>query len=220
MDLLPKNYKKREKMHRNEELELIKQWKSEKNQYIVDKLLESYMPSIVFIAKSYGYNGFVDDLDAIHEGIIGFLVALYKFDPSKNTKFLTYAWNEIDNRIERHYEREKRLKNPYISLSLEEYEGELLMDDLEDWFIEQDMCKKIESTLRNALIKRKKGELYHQILSKLLWGVPLTELEEEYHISRAGVSQLKKKLFAIFRKDEDVKNLFKEMSSENTFCSG
>src|SRR6266496_3991891 len=53
-------------------------------------LVEAYLPFVIRIARAYEYTG-VELLDLIQEGNLGLIVAAKKFDPSRETKFSTYA---------------------------------------------------------------------------------------------------------------------------------
>lgn len=56
----------------------------------IHSLVRTHMGSVVRIAQSYRNKG-VPFEDLIEEGVLGLLEAVRRFDPSRNTKFLTYA---------------------------------------------------------------------------------------------------------------------------------
>ena len=72
-----------------EELELIGKAKAG-DKKARDKLVYSNMRYIIKISKSYLGRGFSKD-DIIEEGLSGLIIALDKFDVSKNVRFITYA---------------------------------------------------------------------------------------------------------------------------------
>src|SRR6266536_6691747 len=61
-------------------------------------LVEAYLPFVIRIARAYEYTG-VELLDLIQEGNLGLIVAAKKFDPSRETKFSTYAVHWIKQAI-------------------------------------------------------------------------------------------------------------------------
>jgi RNA polymerase sigma-32 factor len=84
-------YSKRAKiLAKNEEFELITQWRDHKNQRALQKILNSYMRLAVSYARKYVNYGLPLD-DLIHEGILGIMHALEKFDISKDFRLSTYA---------------------------------------------------------------------------------------------------------------------------------
>ena len=84
-------YSKRAKvLEKDEEFKLISQWRDHKNQNALQKILNSYMRLSVSYARKYSNYGLSLD-DLIHEGILGIMHALEKFDISKNFRLSTYA---------------------------------------------------------------------------------------------------------------------------------
>ena len=73
-----------------EEFELISQWRDQKNQRALQKILNAYMRLAVSYARKYVNYGLPLD-DLIHEGILGIMHALEKFDISKDFRLSTYA---------------------------------------------------------------------------------------------------------------------------------
>jgi len=84
-------YSKRAKvLEKDEEFKLISQWRDHKNQNALQKILNSYIRLAVSYARKYSnYSLPLDDL--IHEGILGIMHALEKFDISKDFRLSTYA---------------------------------------------------------------------------------------------------------------------------------
>ena len=82
--------KKAKVLEKEEEFKLISQWRDHKNQNALQKILNSYMRLSVSYARKYSNYGLSLD-DLIHEGILGIMHALEKFDISKNFRLSTYA---------------------------------------------------------------------------------------------------------------------------------
>ena len=77
-------------LEKNEEFELINDWKDNKNPKALQKILNSYLRLAVSFARKYSSYGLnLDDL--IHEGVLGIMHALEKFDTSKDFRLSTYA---------------------------------------------------------------------------------------------------------------------------------
>ena len=77
-------------LEKNEEFFLINDWRDNKNQKSLQKILDSYLRLAVSYARKYSSYGLsIDDL--IHEGVLGIMHALDKFDTSKDFRLSTYA---------------------------------------------------------------------------------------------------------------------------------
>ncbi len=82
--------KKAEILEKNDEFELINDWRETKNPKSLQKILDAYLRLAVSYARKYSSYGLpVDDL--IHEGVLGIMHALEKFDTSKDFRLSTYA---------------------------------------------------------------------------------------------------------------------------------
>ena len=82
--------KKAKILEKHEEFRLIEDWRSNKNEKSLQKILNSYLRLAVSYARKYSSYGLpVDDL--IHEGVLGIMHALEKFDISKDFRLSTYA---------------------------------------------------------------------------------------------------------------------------------
>lgn len=78
-------------LEKEEEEELIRQYKERKNVDAAKKILMSHLRLVVKIAFKY-YNQYYCGLfDLIQEGNLGIIMAIKKFDPLKKVRFSTYA---------------------------------------------------------------------------------------------------------------------------------
>jgi RNA polymerase sigma-32 factor len=77
-------------LQKEEEFELINDWRDNKTPRSLQKILNSYLRLAVSYARKYSSYGLpIDDL--IHEGVLGIMHALEKFDTSKDFRLSTYA---------------------------------------------------------------------------------------------------------------------------------
>jgi len=84
-------YSRRSKvLGKEEEFYLIRRWQDEKDQKSLKKILNAYLRLAVSSARKYMRYGIPLD-DLIHEGILGIMHSLEKFDISKYFRLSTYA---------------------------------------------------------------------------------------------------------------------------------
>ena len=84
-------YSRRAKvLGKEEEFYLIRKWQDEKDQKSLKKILNAYLRLAVSSARKYMRYGIPLD-DLIHEGILGIMHSLEKFDISKDFRLSTYA---------------------------------------------------------------------------------------------------------------------------------
>ena len=77
-------------LEKDEEFKLINDWRDNKTPKSLQKILSSYLRLAVSYARKYSSYGLpIDDL--IHEGVLGIMHALEKFDTSKDFRLSTYA---------------------------------------------------------------------------------------------------------------------------------
>ncbi len=77
-------------LEKHEEFRLINDWRDNKTPKSLQKILNSYLRLAVSYARKYSSYGLpIDDL--IHEGVLGIMHALEKFDTSKDFRLSTYA---------------------------------------------------------------------------------------------------------------------------------
>ncbi len=77
-------------LEKEEEFELIDDWRETKNPKSLKKILNAYLRLAVSYARKYSSYGLAID-DLIHEGVLGIMHALDKFDTSKDFRLSTYA---------------------------------------------------------------------------------------------------------------------------------
>ena len=82
--------KKAKILEKDEEFYLINDWRENKTPRSLQKILNSYLRLAISYARKYSSYGLpIDDL--IHEGVLGIMHALEKFDTSKDFRLSTYA---------------------------------------------------------------------------------------------------------------------------------
>jgi len=85
---------------------LIHQYLKTQDESIRDKIVETYLPLVEYVAKKLAFNR--DDLDdLIQVGTIGLLRSIERFEPAKEVDFSTFATPNIIGEI-KHYFRDKR----------------------------------------------------------------------------------------------------------------
>jgi len=85
------SYKFKEKLlTKDEEYKLISNWKKNKNNKSLDKLLKAYKKLVVSFAKKYFSYGLPRE-DLIQEGMMGLMYSIEKFEISKGFRLSTYA---------------------------------------------------------------------------------------------------------------------------------
>ncbi len=77
-------------LEKDEEFRLINDWRDNKTPNSLKKILNSYLRLAVSFARKYSSYGLPLD-DLIHEGVLGIMHALEKFDTSKDFRLSTYA---------------------------------------------------------------------------------------------------------------------------------
>ena len=82
--------KKAKILEKEQEFYLINDWRDNRNPKSLQQILNSYLRLAVSYARKYSSYGLpIDDL--IHEGVLGIMHALDKFDTSKDFRLSTYA---------------------------------------------------------------------------------------------------------------------------------
>ena len=77
-------------LEKQEEFRLINDWRDNRNPKSLQKILDAYLRLAVSFARKYSSYGLSTD-DLIHEGVLGIMHALDKFDTSKDFRLSTYA---------------------------------------------------------------------------------------------------------------------------------
>lgn len=183
---------------RDEELDLAIKAKNG-DQEAINKLVESNLKFVVSIAKGYRGLG-VPFSDLIMEGNMGLYKAIEKFDPSKGTKFITYAvwWIRYQ-----------------ISVAIDKFKGnseevladEYTMECVEDTDYENYDTNDINQEFENDItVLQSKTQAVDELMKCLkdrevkilsmyfgLYGEKektLTEISKEFHMSSERVRQI------------------------------
>ena len=84
-------YSRRAKvLEKDEEYELISKWRDHKDQKALQKILDAYLRLAVSYSRKFSRYSLSSD-DLIHEGVLGIMHALDKFDINKGFRLSTYA---------------------------------------------------------------------------------------------------------------------------------
>lgn len=145
-------------MSRKEETAMFARYRAG-DKSVRNKIVEANIPFIYYIVKGYPTNTPKDDL--VHEGVIGMIEAVDRFDSSMGVKFLTFAVWYIKKRICRYIEDKSDVvrvssnlrTKMYKSGNAPKYTSDVTFfssdrtddDDLDD--------KKISDIIKNAIKK-------------------------------------------------------------------
>lgn len=89
-----------EQLTKDEEMKLIEQYKNTGDPKIREKILKSNLRFVISVAKDYLKNDNKICLtDLISEGNIGLMIALEKFEPATNFKFISYGVWWVRNKM-------------------------------------------------------------------------------------------------------------------------
>lgn len=89
-DFYIKNAKSIQSLSKDEEYILAKNFKEKNDKIAIEKIIESNLNYIIKVAKNYvGYGLMIKDL--VHEGVIGLIKGVKKFNPEKNVRLISFA---------------------------------------------------------------------------------------------------------------------------------
>lgn len=94
----------------SDDIKVLKNYLKKLKEYrlLSNKIIESNLRLVVFVAKSYKVNS-IDNLDLIQEGNLGIKKAIEKFDLNKGNRFSTYAIWWIRQRVVREIHQNSRI---------------------------------------------------------------------------------------------------------------
>ncbi len=139
-----------------------------------DALLIKYLPYIKKIASKY--KNYIEFDDAVQEGLMGFNDAIKKYDPSKNTKFLTYATIYIKKRILRSIENTNRLIR--IPVYIQQLKRDIYkVRKVNPLITHEELSKQLNVTtnmisyaeLKNTIIELDNTKVYHNENPHKIW---------------------------------------------------
>jgi RNA polymerase primary sigma factor len=169
-----------------------------------ERLIHAHLPLVVRVAKLYMLP--CDEImDLIQEGNIGLIYAVDKFDPTRGTKFSTYAFFWINKQIQRFLNHEP---DALVSLDTEltdSSEHLLLSDTIADspTILGSQTIQHIDTKIEHEELQRQVREMLshlperEQEVLRLLYGMDLrrsytvSEVAKMLRISKVRVCQLR-----------------------------
>ena len=169
-----------------------------------ERLIHAHLPLVVRVAKLYMLPR-DEIMDLIQEGNIGLITAVDKFDPTRGTKFSTYAFFWINKQIQRFLNHEP---DDLVSLDMEitnSSEHLLLSDTIADrpTLLGSQTIQHIDAKMEYEELQRQVREMLshlsarEQEVIRLLYGMGLrrsysvSEVAKMLRISKVRVCQLR-----------------------------
>jgi len=178
-----------------------------------EKLILHNMRLVAHLTKKYGVSISKQE-ELISIGTIGLMKAVDTFDPSKGTRFATYAGRCIENEILMNFRSQKKYADQISMGEPIETDGDgnqlTLMDIMEDG---TDLVELVDTRMQSKQLYQFLGEILElrevEILVQrygLYGGVPLTQREvaKKMGISRSYVSRLEKHAIEKLRKQYNI----------------
>jgi len=174
-----------------------------------DALIRGNLRLSIYIAKRYSYAADFEDLVA--EGNTGLVHATYKFDPSLNTKFSTYAVFWIRKRI-LDYLRDQRENPAVLGLNSDEMEmtsySMIQNPDLEPQeealnaaMIMAQLDKKADKLIKLGLMKERDIQVFK---ARIFLEMSLKAIGEDFNITKQRVAQIEKKIHKLLAAELDL----------------
>ena len=169
-----------------------------------EQLIHAHLLMVINIARQYQRPG-VEMLDLIQEGNIGLIYAVDKFDPTRGTKFSTYAFYWINKHIQRFLNHEP---DALVSLDMELTDSSeylLLSDTIADrpTILGGQTIQHIDTKIEHEELQSKVREMLSHLperereVIRLLYGMDLrrsytvSEVAKMLRISKVRVCQLR-----------------------------
>ena len=169
-----------------------------------EQLIHAHLPLVVRVAKIY-MPPCDEIMDLIQEGNIGLIYAVDKFDPTRDTKFSTYAFYWINKHIQRFLNHEP---DDLVSLDMELTDSSeylLLSDTIADRpsLLGSQTIQHIDAKIEHEELQRQVRQLLANLpprereVIRLLYGMDLrrsytvSEVAKMLRISKVRVCQLR-----------------------------
>lgn len=181
----------------------IAEWQKKQSPALLKKITNNYEKLIHSIAQKYYYTN-LDYDDLYIEGLTGLLLALEKFDVSRNTKFSTYAYFWILSQISRFVKKQEKI----FSEEVNNYENiqDLLTNSSNEYENEElkEIREQVKLSIYELSIKEKKI-LNNRLLS--LNPMTFKELGILLNMSPEGIRQIEQKI--LFKIKNKISYFFK-----------
>lgn len=181
-------------LNKEDERKIFKKYQENRNEEIKKFLIEANLKLVINLAKKYinkNNKSLLQDL--IEEGNLGLLVAIDKYDVSKNTRFATYASYWI-----KHYIKSYLYKN----ITLVKFSGRVYSKYLKYKKYLNKKEKENEKVDREKLKEKLNVDSYTLMLLSSLFNKP-KNIEDEIKI--------KAKNSNIYTKDDSYEKIFKDL---------
>ena len=169
-----------------------------------EQLIHAHLLMVINIARQYQRPG-VEMLDLIQEGNIGLIKAVDKFDPTRDTKFSTYAFFWINKHIQRFLNHEP---DALVSLDTELTDSSeylLLSDTIADRpsLLGSQTIQHIDAKIEHEELQRQVRQMLSRLpereqeVLRLLYGIDLrrsytvSEVARMLRVSKVRVCQLR-----------------------------
>lgn len=192
-----------------------------------NKIIEQNIGLVVSVAvKFITHYGSIELEDLVHEGIIGLITAVDKFDYTKGYRFSTYASYFIKQKIQRYIQKQTKWLDFSSSLSLNqpvnsmEEDGEEIIDLIPDTGAEEvdrDIIQKelkyfLEEALRN-LPEREREILKMRYFSDRK--MTLSEAGSILGITKQHAQKIEKRALQKLRNNKKIKKTLADFLDQN-----
>lgn len=189
-------------LEKEEEQRSFDLWRNEGDKVAHDRLVEHNLRLVAHVAKKFDSSG-IDQDDLISIGTVGLIKAVDTYQPTKGTKFATYAARCIQNEILMQLRAQRKTRKDislYSPIGTDKEGNEITISDIlssEDDCTEDVVNKRMEIrsmlTLLDVLDERERRviELRFGLIDGREW--TQNEVAETLEISRSYVSRLEKR---------------------------
>lgn len=179
------------------ELQLLVDYKTNGNIKAMQQLVLIHTPFVKKIAKSYYHDSWYQEDDIIHEGILGLINAINKFDLKSGYKLISYAvWHirsYMQEYLKRMYRPTERFDESYVAPLLPTQ-----INDIESYQLSHRLDEAVQKVLLTSCDDDK--FIFTERYTKHKQS-SMKKIGEELGISKQAVDQREKKLLNRIREE-------------------